>query len=159
MVEVAEIPPMYIEQLSDPEMAQIYYAWNGSHHRVQTRFVGDFCAVLKPGKGCILGKNRPLICGVWPFWWKEGMRPSTENFPIEINGECTMVTSWDFPMERVLEELGSSEDMIRGELISMDKALKEHYEILEEAKEENIPATRLLDWFISRVQREVTIRQ
>jgi len=151
IVEVSEILSKYIEHLSDPEMAQIYYPRNGSYYRMQTKFVGDSCIALKPGKGCVLGNNRPLICRVWPFWWKEGTQPLTEKFPMEIDEECIMAV-WKFPMERVLEELNLSEDQIRKELTSMSRALNEHEKILGEVKKENIPATELLKWFINKTK-------
>ncbi|MBS7628162.1 hypothetical protein KEJ36_05105, partial [Candidatus Bathyarchaeota archaeon] len=148
IIEVAEILPMYKEHLSDPEMAPIYYPWKGSYFRLQTRFVNGSCIALIPGKGCLLGENRPLICKVWPFWWKEGSKPSMdEEFPLEIQSECTMVSSWKFSMEDVLRELGFSESVIRRALFSLKIAIEEHGRILKKAGEENIPPEGLIDWF------------
>jgi Fe-S-cluster containining protein len=148
IVEVAEIPPVYMEHLSDPEMAPIYYPWKGSHYRLQMKFVKGSCIALIPRKGCLLGEERPLICRVWPFWWKEGSKPSMEeDFPLEINGECTMVSPWHFSYQEVLKELGLSEMKIRRELFSLNLALEEHGRILKIAREKGIPPEGLLDWF------------
>ncbi|MEM1997737.1 MAG: hypothetical protein QW236_07765 [Candidatus Bathyarchaeia archaeon] len=90
IVEADVIPAIYLHHLLDPEMKQIYYFWDGAYYRLQTRFVNGSCIALLHGRGCSLGDYRPLICKVWPFWWKSGADPSLGDFPIEINGDCTM---------------------------------------------------------------------
>jgi Fe-S-cluster containining protein len=30
------------------------------------------CFFLKEGEGCLLGKNRPDECKIYPFWWENG---------------------------------------------------------------------------------------
>jgi len=143
---------MYAEHLSDPEMRQVYYPWDETHYSIQTKFVNDFCIALKQGKGCILKERRPFVCKVFPFWWKEGVTPSTYSFPLEIAGQCTMINLWNFTIDIVFEELDTSEEQIRNELISMNNALIEHHRIMEEAKKESVPPARLLDWLIRRIR-------
>jgi len=157
MLEVSEISPQYFEHLSDPEMIQVYYPWGGSYFRVQTKFLNGSCIALKPGKGCVMQKTRPLMCKVFPFWWVEGADLSTKDFAFEINGECTMVTLWKFPISRVLKELNLSEEQIREELVMMNKALDENHKILDEAKNENVPPTKLLNWLINRAKHVAKI--
>jgi Fe-S-cluster containining protein len=133
-------------------MRQVYYPWDDKYYCIQTKFLNDSCIALKQGKGCTLKEKRPLVCRIFPFWWKEGVTPTADNFPLEFAGECTMINLWNFSIDRVFEELDTSEGHIRKELISMNNALMEHHRIIEEAKKENVPATRLLDWLIRRIQ-------
>lgn len=149
IVEVDVIPAIYLHHLLDPEMNQIYYFWDGAHYRLQTRFINGSCIALLHGRGCRLGDYRPLICRVWPFWWKSGTDPSLGDFSIEINGDCTMATRWNMPMKDILREFGYSESAIKRELLALSRALKEHGEILREAERRKVPPKKLLDWIIS----------
>jgi len=150
IVEVSVIPSMYLHHLSDPEMRVIYYFWGGRYYRLQTRFVNGSCIALIPNRGCTLGDNRPLICRVWPFWWGSEADLSSESFPIEIDGDCTMAVLWNMSPKEILREFGCSERDLRKDLLKLSKALKEHENILKEAKDENVPPKRLLDWIISK---------
>lgn len=151
VVEVGEIPTIYLHHLLDPEMAQIYYFWNGVYYRLQTRFVNGACISLFPGKGCTLGDGRPLICKVWPFWWRSGLKPSKDDFPLVINGDCTMATLWNMPIEDILKEFSLSESVIRKQLLTLNKALEEHSKTLKEAMKKNIPPNMLLDWLLKSI--------
>lgn len=151
IVEVNVIPEIYLHHLSDPEMKQIYYFWDGIYYRLQTRFVRGSCIALISGKGCMLGDYRPLICRVWPFWWKSGANLSAKDFPIEINGDCTMATHWNMSIEEILKEFGYSRDAIRKDLLTLNKALKEHSEIMKEANEKEIPPKKLIGWILSNI--------
>ncbi|MEM1581286.1 MAG: hypothetical protein QXK89_02075 [Candidatus Bathyarchaeia archaeon] len=71
---------MYLHHIFDPEMKQIYYFRKGLYYRLQTRLVNGTCIALIHSKGCMLGDIRPLICKVWPFWWKSESNLSTSNF-------------------------------------------------------------------------------
>jgi Fe-S-cluster containining protein len=151
VVEVGKIPTIYLHHLFDPEMAQIYYFWNDVYYRLQTRFVNGACVALFPGKGCMLGDGRPLICKVWPFWWRSGLKPSKDDFPLEINGDCTMATLWKMSIEDILKEFGLSESVIRKQLLTLNKALDEHSKMLKEAMKRNIPPKMLLDWILRNI--------
>lgn len=151
IVEVGAIPTTYLYHLQDPEMSQIYYFWDDHYYRLQTKFLGNSCIALLPNKGCMLGDNRPLICKVWPFWWKTGADPSAGNFQIEINGDCTMAIYWGLSIEDILKELGYSENSLRRDLLTLSRALEEHGKILKEAGEKKIPVMKLLDWIISKI--------
>ncbi len=148
MVEVDVVPAMYLHHLSDPEMAQIYYYWDGEHYRLQMRFVRASCVALAPGKGCILGEDRPLICKVWPFWWMSGSDPSVGDFQLEVDGDCTMVTQWDMTADEVLRELGLSESVLKRELLALYEALREHGEALARARAMKVPPRMLLNWML-----------
>jgi len=63
------------------------------------RFVNGSCVILVPGKGCALGENRPLICKVWPFWWRSGSDPSAGDFQFEVDEDCTMITQWNMTID------------------------------------------------------------
>lgn len=152
IIEVGLIPTMYLHHLSDSEMNQIYYSWGSSYYRLQTKFVNGSCIALMPGEGCRLGDNRPLICRVWPFWWKSSANLSGSDFPIEVNGDCTMVTLWNMPSDEILRELGYSEDTLRRDLLTLSRAIKEHGEILREAAKREIPPNKLLDRILHLVQ-------
>lgn len=151
IVEAGEIPKIYLHHLSDPEMSQIYYFWGGAYYRLQTRFVNGSCIALIPRKGCALNDSRPLICKVWPFWWMNGSKPSADSFPLEINGDCTMVTHWNMTENEILKEFGTSKDAIRKLLLALNRALNEHGEMLKEAAKRNIPPEKLLDWILKKV--------
>jgi len=151
IVEVGLIPAMYFHHLLDPEMNQIYYFWENAYYRLQTRFLRGSCVALVPGKGCSLGNSRPLICRVWPFWWKSGSNPSGDNFPIEINGDCMMATLWSMSPREILREFRYSESELRKDLLTMSKALKEHGEILKEAAKRRIPPNELLSWILNTI--------
>ncbi|MEM2027408.1 MAG: hypothetical protein QW341_05160 [Candidatus Bathyarchaeia archaeon] len=153
IVEVGLIPAMYLHHLLDPEMNQIYYFWENAYYRLQTRFINGSCIALLHGKGCRLGDYRPLICRVWPFWWKDGVDLSSGDFPIEINGDCTMAIRWNMPIEEILREFGCSENTIRRELLALSRALKEHGEMLREAARRRIPPNELLNWIIGEITR------
>ncbi|MEM2539498.1 MAG: hypothetical protein QXN85_03440 [Candidatus Bathyarchaeia archaeon] len=153
IVEVGLIPAMYLHHLLDPEMNQIYYFWENAYYRLQTRFINGSCIALLHGKGCRLGDYRPLICRVWPFWWKDGVDLSSGDFPIEINGDCTMAIRWNMPIEEILREFGCSENTIRRELLALSRALKEHGEMLREAARRRIPPNKLLNWIIGEITR------
>jgi Fe-S-cluster containining protein len=148
VVEVDVVPAMYLHHLSDPEMAQIYYPWSGRHYRLQTSFVNGSCVALVPGRGCALGESRPLICKVWPFWWRSGSDPSAGDFQLEVDGDCTMVTQWNMTVGEVLRELGLSESAVKGELLALHEALREHGRALAKARAMNIPPRRLLSWVL-----------
>lgn len=152
VVEVDEVPIMYLHHLSDPEMAQIYYPWGGRHYRLQMRFVDGSCAALVPGKGCALGESRPLICKVWPFWWRSGSDLSRGDFQLEIDGDCTMVTRWNMTADEVLRELGLSESLVKRELLALFEALREHATALAKAHAMGIPPQRLLSWMLHEAQ-------
>jgi len=156
VLEVVEIdvPTMYLHHLSDPEMAQIYYPWNGKHYRLQTRFVNGSCMALVPGKGCVLGESRPLICKVWPFWWRSGSDPLAGDLQLEVDGDCTVVTLWNMTMEEVLRELGLTESAAKRELLALHEALREHRRALARARAANIPPRQLLSWML----REARLR-
>ncbi|MEM1586361.1 MAG: hypothetical protein QXX99_04820 [Candidatus Bathyarchaeia archaeon] len=149
IVEVDVIPEMYLHHLLDSEMKQIYYFWGSAYYRLQTKFLRGSCAALMSSKGCILGDHRPLICKVWPFWWKNGTNLSEGDFPIEVNGDCTMVTIWNMTIKEILGEFGYSEDALRKDLLTMSKALREHGEILREAAKRRVPPNKLLDWILN----------
>ncbi|MEM0217503.1 MAG: hypothetical protein QXM73_01965 [Candidatus Nezhaarchaeales archaeon] len=149
IVEVGLIPTMYLHHLLDPEMNHIYYPWKNAYYRLQTRFLRGSCIALVPSKGCSLGDSRPLICRVWPFWWKSGSNLSENNFSIEINGDCTMVTLRNMSPREILREFGYSENELRKDLLTMSKALKEHGEILKEAAKRRIPPSELLSWILN----------
>lgn len=153
IVEVDVIPAMYLQHLLDPEMKQIYYFWDGAFYRLQTRFVNGSCIALVHSKGCKLGDYRPLICKVWPFWWKDGVDPSSGDFPIEVNGDCTMATRWNMSIEEILREFGYSEHAIKRDLSALNRALREHGEILRKAAGRKVPPKKLLDWIINEISR------
>jgi Fe-S-cluster containining protein len=152
VVEVGEVPAMYLHHLSDPDMAQIYYPWGGRHYRLQTKFVNGSCVALVPGKGCTLGESRPLICRVWPFWWRSGSDPSTGDFQLEVDGDCTLVTHWNMTVDEVLKELGLSESSVKRELSALYEALREHGTALAKARALNIPPQKLLSWMLREAQ-------
>ena len=152
IVEVDVVPAMYLHHLSDPEMAQIYYRWGGKHYRLQTKFVNGSCVALVPGKGCALRESRPLICKVWPFWWRSGSNPSTGDFQLEVDGDCTMVTQWNMTVDEVLRELGLSEVLVKRELLALHEALREHCRALARARAMGIPPRQLLSWMLREAQ-------
>jgi Fe-S-cluster containining protein len=154
VVEVDVVPVMYLHHLSDPEMAQIYYPWGGRHYRLQTRFVNGSCVALVPGRGCALGESRPLICRVWPFWWRSDSDPLTGDLQLEVDGDCTMVTQWNMTVDQVLRELGLSESSVKRELLALYEALREHGTALARARAVNIPPRQLLSWMLRKAQLE-----
>lgn len=151
IVEVNTIPTIYLHHLLDPEMKQIYYFWGGTYYRLQTKFINDSCTALLPGRGCILGNYRPLICKVWPFWWESGTDLSRDDFPIEINGDCTMATHWGMSLKEILREFGCSESSIRKDLLALNRSIKEHGEILREASKRKVPPEKLLDYILDSI--------
>ncbi|MEM2273312.1 MAG: hypothetical protein QXX56_03740 [Candidatus Bathyarchaeia archaeon] len=151
IVEMNVIPSMYLHHLLDPDMRQIYYFWDGVYYRLQTRFINGSCIALLSGKGCILGDYRPLICKVWPFWWKRRADLSSGDFQIEIDGDCTMATYWKMPVEEILREIGYSERTIKQDLLALNRALREHGKMLREASKKRIPPEKILDWIVNSI--------
>ena len=41
---------------------------NGKFYKLNVRTKGNACHFLDPDKGCTLGKNRPDVCKIYPFW-------------------------------------------------------------------------------------------
>lgn len=151
IVEVDTIPTMYLHHLMDSEMKQIYYFWIGTYYRLQTKFINGSCIALLPGRGCTLGDYRPLICRVWPFWWGSGADLTRNDFPIEVNGDCTMATHWGMSLREILREFGYSESSIRKDLLALSRSIKEHSKILREASKRKVPPEKLLDYILDSI--------
>lgn len=150
ILECSEIPKAYHDHLEDPEMRMVYYRWDGLWYRIQMKFPTGSCIVLKHGLGCMLGRYRPLICVVWPFWWREGSNPLDEDFEIEVIGECTMAKLWGFTPERIMLELDMDESELKRDLRSMYIALKENEYVFREAYSKGVEPSKLLEWLIAR---------
>ncbi|MEM2739403.1 MAG: hypothetical protein QXQ29_01195 [Candidatus Bathyarchaeia archaeon] len=155
LIECSVIPEAYRDHLEDPDVKMVYYRWGGSWYRIQVKFLGGSCIALKHGLGYILGQYRPLVCVVWPFWWVERSNPLEEDFKIEIVGECTMAKLWRFTPERIMFELDMNEVELSRNLRNMYTALREHRSILEEAYNEGIEPSKLLEWLIDRSTSDV----
>lgn|GEM_PF-882219 len=150
ILECSEIPEAYRDHLEDPEMRMVYYRWGGSWYRIQMKFLAGSCIVLKHGLGCMLSRYRPLICVVWPFWWREGSNPLDEDFEIEVIGECTMAKLWGFTPERIMLELDMDESGLKRDLRGMYIALKENGYVFREAYDRGVEPSKLLEWLIAR---------
>jgi Fe-S-cluster containining protein len=40
------------------------------NYKLNVKKIKKDCFFLNPGKGCILGKSRPFVCRIYPFWIK-----------------------------------------------------------------------------------------
>lgn len=88
------------------------------------------CIFLKEGKGCILGKKRPLICKIYPFWISKNGRIIYE--PGEK--EYCLLGIRDYSVPEAMRAIGENGKKIKSyfNLIKKDciKNKKEHAEII-----------------------------
>jgi hypothetical protein len=53
--------------------------------------------------------------------------------------------------DEILKEFDTSKDTVRKLLLTLNRALNEHGEILKEAAKRNIPPEKLLDWILKKI--------
>lgn len=66
------------------------------------------CVFLKDGEGCILGKNRPLFCKIYPFWIDE----NNKLIYLDSDDSCLIVVK-NIELKKALEYIHESDESIR----------------------------------------------
>jgi len=91
--------------------------------------LGD-CYFLKDGEGCVLGKNRPNVCKIFPFWINKNGEVVYEE------GELFCPLEKDFiSVKESLTALKENEETIRGYYEAMKKEnLADQEKLIELAK-------------------------
>ena len=92
---------------------------NGRFFKAAVKKNGSYCLFLKNGAGCSLGKNRPVICQMYPFWMENG-KLTFNDF------DCLMVKN-NLSIKELLKIMGESGKKIKAKFIEfkMD-AVKNH---------------------------------
>ncbi len=91
------------------------------------------CFFLREKEGCILGKDRPAVCHIFPFWVEE--KSGKVGFEPPANKFCHMEKK-EIPVKLALKCMDETEESIKYYFNSMrEDCLKnktEHYKILKE---------------------------
>jgi Fe-S-cluster containining protein len=69
----------------------------------------DSCVFLKQGKGCVLGKNRPFVCKIYPFWVYSNGKVVYER---DEKNACLLGKN-NVPIKHAVEMIGEKRKLIK----------------------------------------------